>query len=182
MMITNASIKQEYNDKQIELFERLKMCLMLNELYNKYKKHLLVYKNNGDESHINFFQLRQLSFAYIYVVIETINNISDDILVKDCYSEIQKILNIKIDEDNISDILKRFRNKTFHSQKKSFSNTKELYNIYFDDLDKKCEKIINIFEKMFSYIISDKEKMINATFRFYESEFYSKLKNVGDKK
>lgn len=170
----------KFTDGEIELFERLKMCLMLNELYNKYKEKKFIYKDNTVDSYISNFQLKQISIAYIKVVIDTLRKFEDDCNYKKYILDLNKILKIQINKKSIASILKDFRDKTFHPQNKSFSNTRELYSIYFDDLDKRCEEIITILKKIFNYLISDKSKMVKATFDFYESSFYSKLKKVGE--
>ena len=170
--------KNKFTDKEIELFERIKMCLMLNELYNRYKDK--DYEKNMLETYINSFQLRQIYIAYIHVVIETLNSFRNDNIYNKYLLKLDKILDININNNKISIILKNFRNKTFHPQQKSFSNTKELFNMSFDNLDEECEKIIVIFKEIYKCFIDNKDKMINAYFGFYNSKFYSRLKKEGE--
>lgn len=171
MKCKNDIFKERYSDNEIELFERLKMCLMLNELYEKNRDVKFMCSREGCESFISSFQLKQIYIAYIYVVFDQLNiRFSSNEIYKPYIIRIKKILPL-----SISKKLKDFRDKTFHSQNKSFSNTKELYDFYVD-YEKQMTEVTLIYKELFQYFLRNSKKMINSTFDFYESKFYRKIK------
>ena len=154
---------------------------MLNELLKINKGKNFKYDCGKVDSYISEFQLRQISIAYIQVVIDTLKRNKNDANYNKYNIELKKVLNSKVDSVTVGTIIQDFRNKTFHPQCKSFSNTKELYSIYFNNIIEKCDEIIGIFENIFYDIVLNKQKIIKGVFKFYESDFYSKLKKEGEK-
>lgn len=179
-MIDQYKITSTVEDSEIELFERLKMCLMLKELLDKNLGEDFKYGWKKVDSYISEFQLRQISIAYIQVVLDTLKHFEDGKNYRDYILEINRIKNIRLGNSSVGGKIFDFRNKTFHPQSKSFSNTPELYDIYFNNLVDKCNEIITIFEKIFYSLVTDKNKMLPALFKFYESKFYKRLKKEGD--
>lgn len=173
-------ITSKIEDNEIELFERLKMCLMLNELLNKNKGKYFKYEWKTVISYISEPELRQICFAYIQVVLDTLKNFEDDVYYRNYILEINKILNFNLGVNTVGEKIFDFRNKTFHPQNKSFLNTKELYSVYFDGFIEKCEEIINVFEKIFYKLVRNKNKMISAVFNFYKTNYYKKIKKEGE--
>ena len=179
-MIDQYKITSTVEDSEIELFERLKMCLMLNELLNNNKGKKFEYEWKMVISYISEPELRQICFAYIQVVLDTLKNFEEDIYYREYILEINKILKFKLGSNTVGERIFDFRNKTFHCQNKSFFNTKELYSIYFDKFLEKCEDIINIFEKIFYKMARNKNKMIPAVLNFCKTKYYKKRKEEGE--
>lgn len=161
-----------FEDNEIELLERLKMCLMLYELYEKNKKIDFLCSRKGCDSYISSFQLKQIYIAYMHVVVDMLKkNFSNKDPYRTYVSNINEILC-----KGSSKVIKDFRDKTFHFQNKSFSNTKELYNLYLDNTEEDTEKIIKIFKNLFNLFLADYNKMINTMFAFYGTKFYKNIK------
>lgn len=142
--------------KNESLFEKIQLCLMLKEYYDKIPNELTIYVDSYKNKHM----MGQIYFSYIYVVLDNLN--SYDFYLKE---EINEILQTKYifnnEEFSLKEILFEYRNKTFHNTQKNYYNNEFLYRIEIIDCIYDINKLVKIFQKILENSMSNRNVIIN---------------------
>ena len=117
------------NEKELALYEKIKMCCMLKEQYDKIpeKENKFSYEDTDRFSCIDKKMARQIYIAYLYVVIEGIEQSGIQIKKQDEFNRLKETkYTINGKRVCLKEILKDYRNKTFHNQKRTYYNHNKL--------------------------------------------------------
>lgn len=147
------------NEKELALYEKIKMCCMLKEQYDNIpeKSNKITYEDTDRFSCIDKKMARQIYIAYLYVVIDGIEQSGIQIKKQDEFNRLKET-KYTINEKRVclKEILKDYRNKTFHNQKRTYYNYDKLYNV---DLVN-CIEDINKMAKILEYNLKSKSFII----------------------
>ena len=171
------------NEKELALYEKIKMCCMLKEQYDKIpeKSNKITYEDTDRFSCIDKKMAKQIYIAYLYVVIDGIEKSGIKIKKKD---EFNKLINTEYKNNGkkitLKKILYEYRNKTFHNQQKTYYNNDYLYNLDLLCCIPEVDAMIDILrENLQNNIMFEIQSNINIL----DSEFMKKgyvtyLKNI----
>lgn len=147
------------NEKELALYEKIKMCCMLKEQYDKIpeKENKFTYEDTDRFSCIDKKMARQIYIAYLYVVINGIEESRIRIEKQDEFDTLkEQEYEINGKKICLKEILKDYRNKTFHNQKRTYYNYDKLYNVDLANCIEDINKMVKILEynlKSKSFII-----------------------------
>lgn len=171
------------NEKELALYEKIKMCCMLKEQYDKIpeKENKFSYEDTDRFSCIDEKMARQIYIAYLYVVIEGIEQSGIQIKKQDEFNRLKETkYTINGKRVCLKEILKDYRNKTFHNQKRTYYNHNKLYNLDLVCCDLEIDKMIEILKYNIKHNIMIE---IQSNINILNSEFMKKgyvtyLKNI----
>ena len=147
------------NEKELALYEKIKMCCMLKEQYDNIpeKTNKISFEDLEKKSYIDKKYAKQIYIAYLYVVIEGIEKSRIQIQKQDEFDKLkEKEYDINGKKLCLKEILKDYRNKTFHNQKRTYYNYDKLYNVDLANCIEDINKMVKILEynlKSKSFII-----------------------------
>ena len=157
------------NEKELALYEKIKMCCMLKEQYDKIpeKENKFSYEDTDRFSCIDKKMARQ-----IYIVIEGIEQSGIQIKKKDEFNRLKETkYTINGKRLCLKEILKDYRNKTFHNQKRTYYNHNKLYNLDLVCCDLEIDKMIEILKYNIKHNIMIE---IQSNINILNSEFMKK--------
>ena len=115
---------------------------------------------------------RQIYIAYLYVVIEGIEQSGIQIKKKDEFNRLKETkYTINGKRLCLKEILKDYRNKTFHNQKRTYYNHNKLYNLDLVFCDLEIDKMIEILKYNIKHNIMIE---IQSNINILNSEFMKK--------
>ena len=164
------------NEKELALYEKIKMCCMLKEQYDNIpeKTNKISFENLEKKSYIDKQYAKQIYIAYLYVVIEGIEESGIQIKKQDEFDRLKgQEYDINGKKLRLEEILKDYRNKTFHNQKRTYYNYDKLYNVELA----KCIENINEMIKILEYNFDLNEFVfgINQSVRQINSNYFKDL-------
>lgn len=164
------------NEKELALYEKIKMCCMLKEQYDNIpeKTNKISFENLEKKSYIDKQYAKQIYIAYLYVVIEGIEESGIQIKKQDEFDRLKgQEYDINGKKLRLEEILKDYRNKTFHNQKRTYYNYDKLYNVELA----KCIENINEMIKILEYNFDLNEFVfgINQSGRQINSNYFKDL-------
>ena len=162
------------NEKELALYEKIKMCCMLKEQYDNIpeKTNKITFEELEKKSYIDKQYARQIYIAYLYVVIEGIEKSRIQIQKQDEFDKLkEKEYDINGKKLCLKEILKDYRNKTFHNQKRTYYNHNKLYNLDLVCCDLEIDKMIEILKYNIKHNIMIE---IQSNINILNSEFMKK--------
>ena len=140
------------NEKELALYEKIKMCCMLKEQYDNIPENTnnISTADLEKKSYIDKQYAKQIYIAYLYVVIEGLEESKIKIKKQDEFDTLKKQkYDINGKKLRLKKILKDYRNKTFHNQDITYYNYDKLYNVELANCMKDINKMIKILEYNF---------------------------------
>ena len=137
------------NERELALYEKIKMCCILKEQYNNIpeKTNKISFEDLEKKSYIDKLYSKQIYIAYLYVVIEEIEQSDIQIKKQDEFDRLkEQEYNINGKKLCLEKILKDYRNKTFLNQDKKYFNYDKLYNVDLANSMKDINEVIKILE------------------------------------
>lgn len=163
-------------EKELALYEKIKMCCMLKEQYDNIpeKTNKISFEDLEKKSYIDKQYAKQIYIAYLYVVIEGIEESRIKIEKQDEFDTLkEQEYDINGKKLCLKEILRDYRNKTFHNQKRTYYNYEKLYNVDLANCMKDINEMIKILEynlELNSFIFG-----LNQSFNKINSNYFKDL-------
>lgn len=142
--------------KNEALLEKIELCLMLKEYYDEMPNELTLQVN----SYKRKSRIKQIYFGFINVVLDNLD--SYDFSLK---GEVNEILKKKYifgeKEISLKQILKDYRNKTFHNPQTNYYNNECLYRIEIIDCIDDINRLVNIYQRILESSRTNRNVFIN---------------------